>query len=270
MTGLGQAVQSAIKRGRTSGSYLGNVTNIDPVALSLSINIGTGSPLTGVRWVSPYAPTVGDFVVVLRVGSAWIVMGKLSKNLTGPGYIEQTAYVAPALWALGGSWDDFPAPDNAWDWGGAYDQIQQGTVSEADYGVRTYASLCYYQSLSAQVPSGATIVSARIRFARIESIFEGSSGLPLVGPVISGHALSAQPASGQTPEGILAAAYRDWRPGTVEIGQAASWALPSAWLAALVSGSLTGLAIYSTRYDDYALYQAQLSGVLEIKYRIPA
>ena len=116
MTGLGQAVQSVIKRGRTSGSYLGNVTQIDEVGLSLSIDIGTGSPLTGVRWISPYSPTVGDFVAVLRIGAAWIVMGKLSKNLTGPGYIEQTAYITPSLWALGGSWVDFTPPDNARDW----------------------------------------------------------------------------------------------------------------------------------------------------------
>ena len=56
----------------------------------------------------------------------------------------------------------------------------------------------------------------------------------------------------------------------IAIGQAASWALPSTWLFALLSGSLRGLAIYSERYDDYALFQAQLSGVLEITYRIPA
>ena len=270
MTGLGQAVQSVIKRGRTSGSYLGNVTQIDEVGLSLSIDIGTGSPLTGVRWISPYSPTVGDFVAVLRIGAAWIVMGKLSKNLTGPGYIEQTAYITPSLWALGGSWVDFTPPDNAWDWGGAFDQIQQGLVDEPEYGPRAYASLCYYQSITAQLPSVATVTAAKVRFARISSIFEGSSGPALAGPVISGHTLSTQPAPGQAPESILSAAYRDWRPGTLAVGQVAAWPLPSTWLAALVSGSLTGLAIHSTRYDDFAIYQAQLSGIIEITYRLPA
>jgi len=270
MTSLGSAVQTAIRRGQTAGAYLGTVTAIDATAIALSIDIGTGAPLTGVRWILPYSPAVGDFVTVLRAGSAWVVLGKLSKDLTGPGFVEQTAYIAPSLWVLGGSWTDFPPPDNAWDWGGAYDQIQQGAVNEPEYGARTYASLCYYQSIAAQIPSGATITAAKVRFARIASIFDGSSGPALAGPVISGHTLATQPASGQTPTSILAAGYRDWRPGKIAVGQAASWALPSTWLSALLSGSLRGLAIYSERYDDYALFQAQLSGVLEITYRIPA
>ncbi len=270
MTSLGSAVQAAVRRGRQSGSYLGTVTAIDAPNASVSVDIGTGAPLTGVRWIASYAPAVGDFVTVLRAGSAWVVLGRLSKDLTGPGYIEQTAYITPSLWALGGSWTDFPPPDDAWDWGGAFDQIQQGAVNEPEYGARVYASLCYYQSIAAQIPSGATITAAKVRFARIASIFDGASGLALAGPVISGHALATQPASGQTPTSILAAGYRDWRPGKIAIGQAASWALPSTWLSALLSGALTGLAIYSERYDDYALFQAQLSGVLEITYRIPA
>ena len=270
MTSLGSAVQAAVRRGRTAGSYLGTVTAIDSTALALSVDIGTGTPLTGVRWVGSYAPAVDDFVTVLRAGSAWVVLGRLSKDLTGPGYTEQTAYITPSLWVLGGSWTDATPPDDAWDWGGAFDQIQQGMVDEADYGPRAYASLCYYQSITAQLPSGATITAAKVRFARIASIFEGSSGPALAGPVISGHALSTQPTSGQAPATILSAAYRDWRPGTLAVGQAAAWALPSTWLAALLSGALTGLAIYSEAYDDYALFQAQLSGVLEITYRIPA
>ena len=66
------------------------------------------------------------------------------------------------------------------------------------------------------------------------------------------------------------AAYTDWRPGRIAVDQAASWALPSTWLAALLSGAMTGLMIHSTRVDDYAWFQTDLSGVLEITYRLPA
>lgn len=268
---LAQGVRAAVARGRQSGSYLGTVTAIDSTALALTIDIGTGTPLTGVRWVGSYAPVVGDFVTVLRAGTSWVVLGKLSKDLTGPGFVEQTMYIPPATWVLGGAWTDQAPPDDSWDWGGAYDVVQQGAdFADEVYGTREYASLCYYQSVAAQVPTGATVTAARVRFARIEAIWAGSSGVSLVSPVISGHAQAALPPAGRTPAAMKLAAYTDWRPGRIAVDQAASWALPSTWLAALLSGAMTGLMIHSTRADDYAWFQTDLSGVLEITYRLPA
>ncbi|QIK82389.1 hypothetical protein [Sanguibacter sp. HDW7] len=268
---LAQGVRAAVARGRQSGSYLGTVTAIDATALALTIDIGTGTPLTGVRWVGSYAPVVGDFVTVLRAGTSWVVLGKLSKDLTGPGFVEQTMYVAPATWALGGAWTDQAPPDDSWDWGGAHDYIQQGSEwADEAYGWREYAGIAYYQSLAAQVPVGATITAARVRMARIEAIWEGSSGAALVAPVISGHAQATLPPAGRTPAAMKLAAYTDWRPGRLAVGQASSWALPSTWLTALMSGAMTGLIFHSARVDDFAWFQTDLSGVLEITYRLPA
>lgn len=266
---LADAVTAAIGRNQGASARMGTVTAIDAVNLSLTLDIGTGTPLTGVRWIASYTPAIKDFVVLLRVEYGWWVLGKNSKDLTGPGFVEQSLFVNPTEWVLGGKWD-FPPPDNSWEWSGAFDIVQQGTTFETDYADRTYAALCFYESIAAQIPSGAVVTTGRVRFARIQSIWDGGSGVPLVSPVISGHARATLPGPTQTPESFIMPAYKDWRPGKLAIDQAGWWALPSTWLSALIAGSVRGLVIYSTRRDDYSVYQSRISGTLEITYRMPA
>ena len=269
MTSLGSAVQAAVRRGRTSGSYLGTVTAIDGVEFALTVDIGTGTPLTGVRWVGSYTPAVSDFVTVVRFGSAWVVLGKLSKNLTGPRFVEQTTFIIPSAWTHGVAYAEL---GSSWDWGFMMDFAQQGRITDPYSGETEYASVAYYPSVAAQIPSGATVTAAKMRMARIVHPWAPTqpSGASLVYPSIFGHARTTAPSPGATPASIKAAGYTSWRPGRLAAGASASWALPSAWLTALLSGTLRGVGIHSSAPADYAVFQPGLSAMLEITYRTPA
>lgn len=254
MISMSQAVTAAVKRGRGSDSYMGTVTAIDATAAALTVDIGTGTALTGVRWISSYAPVVGDFVVVLRVGPhGWWVMGRNSKNLNTPGTVVSGEAVATSelttSGVLDGTWTWFP-----------YDPQTGLTQGRAGWG-GVNAGLVTFPRLSDLVPAGATIVSAKTRLTRIAPAGEASSGAPLVTPALYGHMYSSAPSC--VPSWVTTVC----RPGSVAIGQAAQWDLPSAWLTAMLSNTLRGFALYSTAAADFSYWRPP---VLTVSYTLPA
>lgn len=259
---LAQGMRAAMRRGRTTGSYMGTVTAVDATNFALTVDIGTGTALTGVRWVGVYTPAVGDFVVLLRIGAAWVTLGKLSKTLTGPGYTTGVATIRPVTTVYGlrdratGVWE--------WDTPGHERQyMQQG--SSTSYSAR--AGYLWWPSIADAIPSGATITSARVQMVR-SSVADQPD---LATPRLYQHTLASPPASG-APGGLTGAV---WSPGSVARGQASSWQLPSAWLAALLAGSIRGVATYSFAASDLSHFRSNsegssVNGLLTIDYMTPA
>lgn len=253
MTTMAKAVATAVKRGRGSDAYMGTVTAIDATNAALTVDIGTGTPLTGVRWISSYAPTVNDFVVIMRVGTGWWVMGKNSKDLRGGGGTSEGTATATPL----ASYQGFLVPPWQWSVFDGVDGLRQGRSP----GGVTAAGVSVFPNLSALIPAGATITSGKVRTFRLAPGGGGSGGAALVSPAFYGHTYTDIPAG--TPSWSTTV----WRPGQVAAGQAAQWDLPSAWLTALLAGTMRGIGLYSTAAADWSYWSPP---TLTITYTTPA
>lgn len=259
MTSLGSAVQTAVRRGRTSGSYLGTVTAIDGVEFALTVDIGTGTPLTGVRWVGSYTPAVSDFVTVVRFGSAWVVLGKLSKDLRGGAVARETVTLAPvATWQAMAYW--YTASEtSAWSWSAG--GVQQGRSGGAPPSAQVWGGAAIFAPLAGTIPSGATVETARVAMTR-----EWDDGtLTPRSPRIYGYNTDG-PTGTAGPSAGFTAGYGPWSPGTLVQGQTGTWALPSTWVTALLTGALRGVALYSQSPTDLLNVRPNIS--LTITYRL--
>lgn len=259
MTSLGSAVQTAIRRGRTAGSYLGTVTAIDATALALTVDIGTGTPLTGVRWIEPYAPEVDDLVTVLRAGSAWVVLGKLSKDLRGSTVVRETVTIQPAAVWQAMAWWYTSSETSAWSWSSG--GIRQGRTGGAPPNAQVFGGAAIYPPISGYIPSGATIETARITMTRTWD----DDTLATRSPRIYGYNTDG-PTGTSGPSAGFSPGFGPWSPGTLVQGQTSTWALPSTWLTALLSGTLRGIALYSQAPADSLAVHATLP--ITITYRL--
>lgn len=258
---LAQGVRAAVARGRQSGSYLGTVTAIDTTALALTVDIGTGTPLTGVRWVGSYAPVVGDFVTVLRAGTSWVVLGKLSKDLTGQGRRHTTISVMPvAVWTATALWY-MESETSTWSW--SVGGMSQGRTGGRPPYTQVWGGLAVYPQLATLIPSGATVKSARLTFTR-----DWDDDIPTPrSPRIYGHATTLVTGT-SPPASYWVPGYGAWSPGGLLQGETASWALPSSWLTALLAGTLRGIGITSQAPVD--ALRLTPAAPLTISYSEPA
>lgn len=238
---------------------LGRVTAINADTKSVTVELTSG-PVSALRWLKPYTPTVGQLVVVRRVRGEWIVDGELSTDFTNAPPVYTTIIVEPVLMFEGSRLRNYGDVWEDWIWFTG-DRMSQGGVrgAAAEYQHASYAIVA--PQISSLIPSGATITASKLTMAR--SDFFGSA---LVSPVIYGHLRTA---TSSTPTGppVFASGYGPWRPGNLAKGQAGTWDVPSGWIAALMAGTITGLGLYSTVVTDYATFQSMR---LEITYSTPA
>lgn len=249
---------------------LGNVTAIDATDLSLSVSMA-GGVVTGVRWLASYTPTVGDFVAVTRTGQAWLCLGRLSRNLTGPGYLGATATIDPDNTGTAVT-SNIDTPTWFWTTPSAYVLQGQATIS-ADLGGGWSKSggMWLWSTMATALPSGATVTSARLTMSRSNQTGgSGSStnGGDLVSPVLYGHARTSVPASGN-PSTYVVAGYGPWRPGTLARGQTGTWELPTSWLTGWMVGAIRGVAVVTEALADSARWDPP-SGRLTVNYTTPA
>lgn len=245
---------------RVTSIRLGTVTDIDPVSLSLTLDIA-GDTITDVRWIDSYEPVDGDFVTVVRADGAWVVLGKLSKNLTGPGYAPGAMTVEPinntyavrerssGVW----QWDDSPGESDRY--------IQQG----ASNSWSGRAGYLWYPPLASVLPDGATVTAARLQLKRSSTTEQPALAVPR----LYRHTLASPPSSG-APSGLTGGV---WSPGSVARGEAAAWALPSAWLTDLLAGTVRGIATYSLSAADLSHWRSgsgQVNGLIFLDYTVPA
>lgn len=265
MSDLPEAILTRIDQAaaKAAGMQLGTVKTIDATNLSLTVTLPAGD-VSGVRWAARYAPVVGDFVIVIRLQGQWIVLDKLSRNLTGPGYVDSSL-----IWAPSSYWNNhttYPLPYEqwyqTWEWA-----MQGGLIGTDGLPHPTAAYAVYDITLPALLPAGATVTAARVRMTRRYQ--EGvQNGPALVSPVIYGHNRSAaDPAPASAPSFV--AGFGPWRPGALAYGQSASWDLPSTWLAALLAGTIAGLGVWSESAAELS-YWSPGSLAVEAAFTVPA
>lgn len=254
-----------IAQAQASSMRIGTVTAIDAPDGSLAVALA-GGEVTGVRWVGSYSPTVNDVVVVSQVSTMWVVLGKLSKQLGGSPVVYESVTVLPWATYRGvnagassspGSWTWTPA-----EWVGFAGQRGGGGVA-LESGMAVYP-------IAGSVPPGATVTRATLTLARGASVMD--DGPMLVSPALYGTAFFPGP-GGSVPAGAPSwvATFGPWRPGTVLLGTAARWDLPSAWVTALLAGTLTGVGVWTEAAADSAAWTTEgLSWSLQFDYTLPA
>lgn len=244
-------------REQRAGLRIGTLTAIDTGDASVTVSLA-GDSVPGVRWVGSYTPVVGDMVVVSRVDAMWVVLGKMSKQFGAPtvaygafSFVPNESRVARLY---GGTW--------TWQLTQPYsDPVWQGAEAAGE----GFASIFHYGSLVGSIPDGATVTSAKVTLHRAHPI-DGDLGAALVQPVIYGHTGTNYP---DDPP-VLTAGYGPWRPGWITQDQTATWDLPSAWLTAWLAGTITGLALSSTKLADLAIFTGVNDAVVTVSYTTPA
>ncbi len=255
---------------KSASIRLGVVTAIDATNAALSVNLA-GAVVTGVRWVSTYVPAVTDFVVVVRADGAWVVLGKLSKDLANAAPpVPITEVIVPSVVHMGSR----DMSGSSWVWNtepssqiwpiaqGRRDQRNaSGSILIATYieaGIVRYSA----SSLAALLPSGAVIQTAKLRARRRQSAYpDGTNNTP----VVYGHAYTANPSGAPS----FVPGFGPWRPGTVQVGQTVQWDLPSAWVTAWLAGTIRGFGIYSSTYTDYLTLETPTSLQVTVTYTTP-
>ncbi len=259
--------------GPAAGIRLGRVTAIDTTAAALTVDL-SGALVSSVRWVATYSPAVGDFVVVVYADGAWVVLGKLSKDLSAsPPPVPVTEVLVPSSVHMGSrdmlagptwSWDHrptneiWPISQGRWDQRNASGSIVVASYIEA--GIVRYPA----SSLAALLPPGAVIQTAKVKIRRRHSragAADGTNG----SPVIYGHAYTSNPSGAPS----FVSGFGPWRPGTLDVGQTAQWNLPSAWVTAWLAGTIRGFGIYSTAYSDYLTLETPTSFQVAVTYTVP-
>ena len=245
-------MRSAIEAGASSSAYMGTVVAIDTTAFALTVDIGTGVPLTGVRWIGSYTPAVDDFVVVLRVGHGWWVLGENSINLFDPTPAPVVSSVTVQSYAAYGGVNPRGSP--TWFWFAAAGAVLQGLSGSQE----RHSGVFVFAPLAESVPSGATVLATKLRLTRDAD----DSGAGPLSPVVRLHSYAGSPTGPPTWIGS------EWRPGTVAIGQSAVWDLPASWATQLLAGSARGVGLHATSAADYSMWLP--AAQITITYFVPA
>lgn len=234
---------------RATGVRVGTVLAVDATNLALTVDVG--GPVTGVRWISSYAPTVGDVVVVVSSPIGWVVLGKLSKQLGAGTVVFGTATFAP-----GGRWAGAQLVGSpTWAWTTLGIAGYQGR----DYDNFLHATVWSFDRLTDMLPAGATVTAAKLRLTRW-----ADDNIPdLKRPRVYLHGYSSAPSGSPTWSA------GPWSPGALQQGEVGTWDLPSAWLTALLAGTARGVGLYSSAVADYSLWDVA-SAALVVSYSAPA
>lgn len=248
-----RAISTAIKKGRAYGSYLGFVTAIDSSGRTLTVDIGSGTLLTGVCWIDTYTPVVGNYVVLMRVSThGWWVVGKNSVNpASGAVPVQRSLTLSPTATYTG-------IRDAAWTWRINAPDEENGQGKLGWGGL--LSSVAIYPPLASLLEPNPTITSAKIRIRRIQPGGAGSGGAALVSPRIYGHGYT------NGPVGAPVWQTSAWSPTSMAIGGISRVDLPSSWLSAFISGTRRGIGFYSTASADFAYFTPP---VLDITYTTP-
>lgn len=275
MPDLPEAILDQIETriGRRIAAHRGVIKAVDTTAGVATVTIAAGD-VTSMRWLSPYVPIVNDSVLMLRVGDEWMVLGKVSQSTTpAAGTVTQTTTFNPITRYVGlrnqvfalqaGGLEKASSTPISTSYGWSTTVLpQQGWWREYIFGSELQlhehtAATFWWHALN--LPAGATINAAKVAFAR------RLSGPDLVTPRIYGHTIPSGGAVSGSATAYLHGSFGPWSPGTLLPGQYGQWDLPSSWLAALLAGTIKGLAVYSGSAADYTVW-TDTSPSLELTY----
>lgn len=238
--------------GRPAASMrIGTLTAIDTPDGSVTVSLA-GDLIPGVRWVGSYTPTVADIVVVSRVDTMWVVLGKLSKQFGAPSVVYGTTV-------------QYPASQWSWTSGGGWVAAGARIAQTGSGGINSQAGLVRFANPAI---SGATILSAKLMVEREVWDFDG--GEALAQPVFYGVSATTPPSGASSTYAATAVStgYGPWRPGSLTQGQVVYWDLPSSWMTGLLSSGINSFMIYTTAVTESLSLTSATS--LVISYSVPA
>lgn len=245
---LEAAIQAVGARNSPAASRMGTVTAINAAAASLTVAIAGETPLTGVRWIQSYTPAVDDFVVLLKVGGGWWVLGKNSRDLRA-GNVIYDSVIAPATAQWEGSYFPFMS---SWSW----DNPTNPRVGVEDLGGGHGSGIYEYSTMwrfdFSGLPSGATILSASL-----DTFVETGPYGGFMDAILRRHTNTTRPTAAPT-----------WVSGSINttlVGTGPQrFALPSDWIAGLIAGSAAGVGFAPAGYG--VVY---VTAEINIAYSIP-
>lgn len=245
---------------------------------SVSVSFGAGAVVAGMQYSTAYVPAVGDQVLVVPTSSAWVVTGKVTAR---PRVVpdEELSVFASTMWFLqrnvnfgSTAWQRFAAtPDPSTGVPGGWSQGRQ-IFAAGQVGVPTpqqmfdVATVGYYGSLAALVPSGSTITGVSLVVQRDTT---GAPQPPLANPVLYGHAYTpGSPPPVSAPSFPLG--FGPYRYPPVAVGETTRLQLPAALVTAWLAGTVTGLAWWSDVPADAFVTRPVPPGDLLITYTPPS
>lgn len=243
-----ESILERIDRAQRAGMRLGSVTGVDAADGSLTVSMA-GDEIPGVRWVGSYTPAPGDVVVVSRVDAMWVVLGRLSKQLSPDAEYEYGLAALEEASATGGRslwWSYAPETPGDWTWSNATVPAlyRQGLYAYPSDLRATYVATVTFGGVLDALPAGAIVTAAKLRLLR--STWTGDlNTAPLATPRLFVHNLEvgSRPLDGTFPVEL----WLDgpWAPGSLARGEVGTWDLPSSWLSGLLTGAYTGVG-----FDD--------------------
>lgn len=234
-----------VDQAQRSSMRLGTVASVDGVDASLVVDVAGGS-VEGVRFLDSYStPTVGDMVVLSRVGASWVVLGKLSKQLTAVDSAEGTVTILPSG-TYGGEF--LRGSGGPWQWQTA--SLNQG-VESYQFGPSQYENagiLLLESTVPAALPEGATLLALRVSLRRAPGLDPSgnydSNTAALVAPLLYGHDMTAAPITGEDPADLFVSGFGPLELPGVERGATLQYDLPSTWVTAFMDGTLRGFGLW--------------------------
>lgn len=249
-----------VRRSQRAGMRIGTLTAIDAPDASVTVDCA-GDVIPGVRWVGSYSPTVGDKVVVSRIGSMWIILGKMSKQIGAPTVIYGTVRIS-AFQSDFTSWDT-TQPELGW-YAWSFQDVRSGWQGRKiqSSAENNYAIMYLYPAIAPALPVGATVTGARLSIRRhFNSV---NAGAALAGPAIYQHDKTFTPLGPNGPPPPTLGSV--WRPGTLGFNEIGIWELPSAWLTAWLAGTTKGITLYSDAAADLMYVGGANTADLTISY----
>ncbi|MFE6228901.1 hypothetical protein [Cellulosimicrobium sp. NPDC057862] len=266
------AVRRMIDAHRNPLPRIGVVTAI--ASTTVTVTFADGSTTPTLQYATAYVPAVGDQVLVIPTTSAWVVQGKVS---AAPTLVadEEIVVASTSGWFLDRrvnfgplprDWTRYDNPGPLTGWAQGRQILPIGAVGETvAQQMVDRATIGYYGSLAARVPSGSTITGVSALWRRVGT---GAPEPALVSPVLYGHAYtpgSPPPAAAPSFPG----GFGPYRFPPVAMGETARLALPSSLVTAWLAGTVTGLAIWSDQTADALNVDARPADVA-ITYTPPA
>lgn len=247
-----QAVDRMIRDRMAPQPRVGVVTSVGSSSVSVAFEDGTAT--SDVMFTVGYAPAVGHQVLVVPTTSSWVAVSRVTA-VSDAAPDAQAVVPARAVW-----WKSRPANygDGLWRRSGPVERppgvsvlqgrmpIQEGAVGVQQTRMDDNATIVFWDDIASRIPTGSTVLGATFTLYR-QTVDAGPELSP---PVIYGHAhtLTNPPPVSGAPTHVPG--FGPLELPTLGHGEEATFALPSSWSTALLSGQLTGITFYSNRTDQ--------------------
>lgn len=265
------AVQRMIREAVPPQARIGVVTAI--ASGSVTVSFGPGAITPNLGYNPAYVPAVGDQVLVVPSTSTWVVLCKVAG---APSLVPDVELVVRSSsgWFLDrpvnfgpnqGVWSRYDNPTPLTGWAQGRQILPFGSIEEQlAQSLMDRATIGYFGSLAARVPSGSTITGVSVLWRRVGT---GALEPTLVSPVLFGHAYT--PGS-PPPVATPAFPFGPYRYPPVAMGETVRLALPSTLVTAWLANTVTGLAIWSDQTGDAFNAAVDAPGDVAITYTPPA